>query len=109
MGTLLLAVGLPAGLIASLAYGGVALAKWNNAQTECNSGPCGAGTTAQQELQDARDKATISTILSVATGAVLVGGIVLRVTAPSRPSTTPTVVPVASSTGGGLLLQGGFQ
>jgi hypothetical protein len=110
MGTLLLAAGLPAGIIATLAYGGVALAKWDNAKGgECDSTCNDPNSQAQRDLQDARNAATISTILAVATGAVLVGGIVLRVTAPTRPTTTPTVVPVAGPAGGGLLLQGGFQ
>jgi hypothetical protein len=106
MGTLLLAVGLPVGAIATLTYGGIALGKWNNAQNECNPGAC--GSQAQNDLHDARSAATTSTILTVVTGVALVGGIVLRATARSGRSTPPTVVPVVGSAGGGLVLQGGF-
>jgi hypothetical protein len=109
IGELMLAIGLPVGGIATLAFGGIALGKWSNAQNECQPGVCGSGSQAQNDLKDARAAAQNSTILGVITGAVLVGGIALRVTAPSPRRAATTVVPVVASGGGGFVLQGGFQ
>jgi hypothetical protein len=111
MGTLLLAVALPIGVIATATLGIVAQNDWSSAKQECASGACGPGSQAQHDLESARSNATNATISTIATGAALVGGIVLRVTAPSRPTTPPppTVVPVVGSTGGGLVVKGGFQ
>jgi hypothetical protein len=105
----LLAIGVPAGGIATLAFGGVALGKWGNAQNECTPGACGSGSQAQNDLKDARAAAQNSTILGVVTAAFLVGGVALRVTAPSPRSVATTVVPIVGSGGGGLVLEGGFR
>ena len=112
IGTVLLAVGLPIGLIATVSYGAVAWSNWSSAQDHCKSGPCGSGSPAQGERQDAGSAASNANIAGVLTGVVLVGGIVLRVTAPARrPIARPSevqVVPTVSDRGGGVLVSGSF-
>lgn len=112
-GTLLLAVALPVALVVGLTYGGLAASKWSSAQDDCKTS-CGAGSTAQKELSDARSAATGADIAVSLAGVALVGGIVLRVTAPSRrPIRSSTsgirVLPVVSDRSGGLAAVGSFQ
>jgi len=112
MGTLLLAVGIPVAALTGLYYGGAALTKWTAAQSDCNTA-CGEGSQAQTERHDAGSAATSANIAFAAAGVALVGGIVLRVTAPARrPIASPPrevrVLPAVSNRGGEVLLSGTF-
>lgn len=62
----------------------------------------------QSAVDDARSKATVSTVLFVAGGVAAAGGLVLFLTAPSGKRTGVRVVPSASPYGGGLVLSGGL-
>jgi hypothetical protein len=111
VGTVLLAVGLPIGVIATASYGIVAATSWSSVPSECNTS-CGSGSQAQRDRQAAGTAASNANIAGVLTGVVLVGGIVLRVTAPARrPLAAPSdvrVVPTVSDRGGGVLVSGSF-
>jgi hypothetical protein len=115
MGTLLLAVGIPVSVILSLSYGGIALAKKGQAQNDCSSkAVCGPGSQAQNEWSDAYSAATVSTIAGVGFGVALVGGIVLRATAPAPRLLPPNkealrIEPTFGPNGGGAILTGSFQ
>lgn len=113
IGTVLLAVGLPVGVIATVSFGALAAANWSSAKNDCQPNACGPGSTAQSERQSAGSAASSANIVGVLTGVVLVGGIVLRVTAPARRPLVPhptdvQVVPTVSDRGGGVLLRGSF-
>jgi hypothetical protein len=112
-GTLLLAVALPVTLVVGLSYGAVAAGKWSSAQTDCKT-DCRPGSPAQTELRDARSAATIANIMVPLAGVALVGGIVLRATAPKRrpiapPSAEIHVMPAINERGAGLFASGSFQ
>jgi hypothetical protein len=113
VGTVLLAVGLPIGVIATAGYGIAAAVNWSSAKTDCQRNECGPGSTAQNERQSAGSAASSANIAGVLTGVVLAGGIVLRVTAPARRPLAPSptdvhVVPTVSDRGGGVLVSGRF-
>ena len=111
VGTVLLAVALPIGVIATTAYGIAASMDWNQANNECKTS-CVPASPAQQDRQAAGSAASNANIAGVLTGVVLIGGIVLRVTAPARrplaPPSDVRVVPTVSDRGGGLLVRGSF-
>jgi hypothetical protein len=111
-GTLVLAIGLPLTLIGGATEGIVAWSQWDSAKTDCQNLGCGPGSKAQNERHEALVAATSADIWAAAAGVVLVGGIVLRVTAPRRLIAgldEVQVAPVALAGGGGLLLRGEFQ
>lgn len=98
--------------VAGLAVGGVfgvmASNKWSNAQNNCRSG-CGPNSSAQQDKNDASSAATVSTVAFIGGGALVVGGLVLFLTAPSGSSTGAIqVVPSAGPGEAALFLRGGF-
>jgi hypothetical protein len=109
----LLTVGLPIGVIATAGYSIAAAANWTSAKQDCQPNACGPGSTAQNERQSAGSAASSANIAGVLTGVVLVGGIVLRVTAPARRPIAPhptdvQVVPTVSDRGGAVLVRGSF-
>lgn len=105
------------GLGVGAGFGLNSMAKRSESNDHCNGNLC------NQQGLDLRDDAirsgNVSTIASIAGGAVLVGGIILLVTAPSnerqKAATTATskssvsAVPNVAHNGGGLMLQGVFQ
>jgi len=111
IGTVLLAVGLPIGVITTATYGVIAGMKWSSAPDECKAS-CGPGSPAQQDRQAAGSAASSANVAGVLTGVVLAGGIILRVTAPARrplaPPSEVRVVPTVSDRGGGVLVSGSF-
>ena len=64
-------------------FGFSAGSQWHQAQSDCKTA-CGAGSLAQSEKTDASTTATISTIMFVASGALLATAVVLWVTAPKK-------------------------
>jgi hypothetical protein len=114
-GTLLLAVGIPVTVIGTLAYGGIAMGKWQSAKNDCTTKTnCGTGSTAQNERSDALNAATDSTIFGIGVGVALVGGVLLRATAPAnRPLQPPRealrLEPAVGPKGAGAFLTGVFQ
>jgi hypothetical protein len=94
-------------LATGVVFGVMARGKWNDAKDACGGATCDS----QEKLDNAnalgdqaRSKATLSTIL-VASGAVVAGaGVFLWVTAPKGMQVTPT----ASESGAGVTLSGSF-
>ncbi len=113
MGTLLLAVALPVTIIGGAAQSLDAVSKWTSAQHDCTAGNCGPGSVAQNEKHDADVSAMWATVWVSGAGVALVGGIVLRATAPAR-RLVPLrgdmqLVPAMSPGGGAMFLRGSFQ
>lgn len=113
MGTLVLAVALPVAIIAGTGFGVSAVAKWSDATSKCNPS-CEVGSVGQNDVRDARSAALGADIAFGIAGAALVGGIVLRVTAPSRRLVGRSgpevhVAPAIGERGGSVLLGGSFQ
>ncbi|HUS33566.1 MAG TPA: hypothetical protein VMZ53_33920 [Kofleriaceae bacterium] len=94
-------------LVAGGVFGIQARGKWNDAKDACGGATCGTQESLDRAnlLGDqARSKATLSTVF-IAGGALLAGaGIALWVTAPKSMQVTPT----ASDTGAGVTLSGSF-
>lgn len=90
--------------IAGLAVGGVffgiATRQWDEAKTQCGSG-CSVDSPAETKKADAESNATVATVSFVAGGVLLVGGVLLFLTAP-RASTTGSVRSVLGVRGAGL-------
>ena len=68
----------------------------------CDHTTNGCTPEGQSKVDDAHSQATISTIGFVAGGALLVGGIVLLVTAPSKTTGSVRITPSFGANGGGL-------
>ena len=107
-GTLLLAAALPAAIITGATFGALAAANWNTAKNDSDN------RNAQKELAAARSAATGSNIAFSLAGVLLVGGIVLRVSAPARRPIAPTlgdvhVTPAVGDRAAGLFASGSFQ
>lgn len=99
-----------AGLVTGIVFGALARSKWNAAKAICG----GSTTCATQDEADAagklgaqaRSRATLSTIFSIAGGAVAAAGVVLYVTAPSEHEVQVSALP--ASDGGTLVVSGRF-
>jgi hypothetical protein len=102
-----------AGLATGIVFGALARSKWNAAKAVCG----GSTTCATQADADAAGKlgaqaqsrATVSTIFSIAGGAVAALGVVVYATAPSAPSGREVQVSaVPASDGGTFVISGRF-
>jgi hypothetical protein len=102
-----------AGLVTGIVFGALARSKWNSAKAVCG----GSTTCATQAEADAAGKlgaqahsrATLSTIFSIAGGAVAAAGVVLYATAPSGPSGHEVQVSaLPASDGGTVVISGRF-
>jgi hypothetical protein len=99
-----------AGLVTGVVFGALARAKWNSAKEVCG----GSTTCATQAEADAAGKlgaqahsrATLSTIFSIAGGAVAAAGLVLYATAPSGREVQVAALP--ASDGGTFVVSGRF-
>jgi hypothetical protein len=100
-----------AGLVTGVVFGALARSKWNAAKAICG----GSTTCATQAEADAAGKlgaqahsrATLSTIFSIAGGAVAVAGVVLYATAPSNGHEVQ-VSALPATDGGTLVVSGRF-
>ena len=99
-----------AGLVTGIVFGALARSKWNAAKAVCG----GSTTCASQALADAagtfgaqaHSRATLSTIFSIAGGAVAAAGIVMYATAPSDHEVQVSALP--ASDGGTVVISGRF-
>jgi len=99
-----------AGLVTGIVFGALARSKWNAAKAICG----GSTTCATQDEADAAGKlgaqahsrATLSTIFSIAGGAVAAAGIVLYATAPSEHEVQVSALPAPD--GGTFVVSGRF-
>jgi hypothetical protein len=111
LGSVVLAVGIPVGIVASVTYGVLAAAKWQSAQNDwANS----SKNSARSELADARSAATISTVSIIGAGVSMLGGLLLRMTAPAHRPLPPSreairIEPMVAPGSAGALLSGTFQ
>jgi len=113
MGTLVLAIALPVAIITGSTFGLLAATKWSSATSECKPS-CAPGSQGPSDVSSARSAAFGADVAFGVAGAALVGGIVLRVTAPARrlvgsPAPEVHVTPAISDRGGSVLLGGSFQ
>lgn len=97
------------GLGVGTVFGLSARSKYNSAFE--GGGGCDRATKqcdapGQASIDDARSKATLSTILFAAGGALTVAGAIIFITAPSSRSRALTVAPTGYAGGGGLSLSG---
>ncbi len=94
-------------------FGLSSLSKRDEARTHCVGDACNA--TGVSLRDDAIASGNIATISTIAGGAVLVGGLVLVLTAPKGSKAPPEragkirAVPSFAQNGGGFMLQGAFQ
>lgn len=95
-----------AGLGAGAAFGILAINKDNQADDVCGETSCDPGSNGYDLSDTARTFATISTIGIAAGAALVVGGVVLYLTAPSSKSTALLVSPTVG--GGQFSLAGSF-
>lgn len=99
-----------AGLATGLVFGVLARAKWSDAKAICDGGTtCASQADADAAAKlgtQARSRATLSTIFSIAGGAVAATGIVLYVTAPASREVAVAAVP--SADGGTFVVTGRF-
>lgn len=82
-----LEIGGGAVLVAGLAFGGLAMAKWNSVDAVCPNGECSNAEDQRRlspDVDAARTFATLGTIGTAVGAAVLVTGVVLHLTAPRR-------------------------
>jgi len=99
-----------AGLVTGIVFGALARSKWNAAKAICG----GSATCATQDEADAAGKlgaqahsrATLSTIFSIAGGAVAAAGIVLYATAPNEHEVQVSALPAPD--GGTFVVSGRF-
>ena len=99
-----------AGLVTGIVFGALARSKWNAAKAICG----GSTTCATQDEADAAGKlgaqahsrATLSTIFSIAGGAVAAAGIVLYATAPNEHEVQVSALPAPD--GGTFVVSGRF-
>jgi hypothetical protein len=97
-----------AGLIMGTIFGVATISAWTTAESECGSG-CSATSNAQTEKNHASTYGTASTVAFVAGSVLMVGGITLWFTAPSKESKAPPSPSVAVQPGwGGLAIRGSF-
>jgi hypothetical protein len=90
------------------AFGLIAKSKNDSTSGHCNGSVCDAPTIST--LSDAKTDATISTIGFAAGGALLAGGVVLYLLAPSAPSSTGVrFTPGAAGSFAGLTVNGGWR
>jgi hypothetical protein len=111
LGSVVLAVGIPVGIVACVTYGVLAAAKWQSAQNDWTNN---SKDSARSELNDARSAATISTASIIGAGVSMVGGLLLRMTAPSHrplPAGREAIrlEPLVAPGSAGALLSGRFQ
>jgi hypothetical protein len=103
-----------AGIVVGVVTGVLASSSWSNAKKDC--GPtfpasCLDPINAQADRNSAASSATISTVAFVAGGALLAGGVVLYLTAPSAADTRHgfvRVAPAVAGTSRGIVLEGAF-
>lgn len=101
------------GLGVGAGFGLSSLGKRDEAREHCVGDACNATGVGLRD--DAIRNGNIATISTIAGGAVLLGGIVLVLTAPKGTEVTPEragkvrAVPSFAQNGGGLMLQGAFQ
>ena len=102
--------------VVGLGVGGLfgldAMSKWDDAKSNCRSGTELCNDKAFSLRDDAKSAATLSTITMGVGGALLVGGLVLFITAPKGGAPKAgayQLSPVALSGGGGLSFGGTFQ
>lgn len=114
-GRRVLGLGLAAGGVAALgvgvAFGLMAGSANDDAKRECGGdvNDCRGDLAAAQDLIDgARTKATISTVGFAVGGAALVGGVVLYLTAPAKRNQEVALVPVIGGDAVGVLARGVF-
>jgi hypothetical protein len=95
-----------AGLGVAGLFGLDSISKRNRSKPHCNGNLCDAEGISLRD--DAMQSGTAATVATVAGVAALVGGLVLLVTAPSKPerSTARSAVPLVAVGGGGVTLQG---
>ncbi len=107
------------GLGLGAVFGGVAAAKWSSAKSACNGQPVSCTTDPNsvgfQDKDSATTMATLSTVSFIAGGVLAAGGLVVFLTAQTRPSSEPPasarrveVVPTGGPSGAGMLLRGWF-
>ncbi|MEP6862245.1 MAG: hypothetical protein ABJE66_16595 [Deltaproteobacteria bacterium] len=99
-----------AGLVTGVVFGALARSKWNAAKAICGgSTTCmtqGEATAASTLGAQAHSRATLSTIFSIAGGAVAAAGIVLYATAPRDHEVRVSALPATD--GGTLVVSGRF-
>jgi hypothetical protein len=106
LGVLVAGVGV-AGIAVGSVFGVLASSQKNDAGSQCSGAVCNAAGIS--DLNDARSKATVSTVGFIAGGALLAGGVVLYLVAPHASSTTGLgVAPGADGSVAGLTLRGGW-
>lgn len=102
------------GIAVGSIFGAIASSSWSKAQGECSPGNCpsAAHALAATDHDSAVTAATISTVGFIAGGALLVGGIVVFLTAPRREEGTSTraftLVPNVGANGAAMSLHGSF-
>jgi hypothetical protein len=103
-----------AGLIVGAVFGANAMSSWSSSKSECSASSCPSHDQAVADHDHAASAATLSTVAFVAGTALVAGGLVLYLTAPSsreRPSGQGAelrLAPAAGARGGGVELQGVF-
>ncbi len=107
-GLVLLGVGV-VGLGVGTVFGLSAKSKYDSAFDDgggCDRATKQCDAPGQASIDDARSKATLSTIMFIAGGALTVAGAVIFITAPSSRSRALQVAPTGYAGGGGLSLSG---
>ncbi|HET9986894.1 MAG TPA: hypothetical protein VFQ65_00200, partial [Kofleriaceae bacterium] len=99
-----------AGLVTGIVFGALARSKWNSATAVCG-GSTSCATQAEADAAgklgaQAHSRATLSTIFSIAGGAVAAAGVVLYATAPSGHEVQVSALP--ASDGGTFVVSGRF-
>jgi len=99
-----------AGLATGLVFGVLARSRWSAAKAICDGGTtCGSQAEADAAAKlgsQARSRATLSTIFTIAGGAVAATGIVLYITAPAHHEVAVAAVPATD--GGTFVVTGRF-
>ena len=100
-----------AGIIVGSVLGALSFSAWSSSKSECSSTSCPNRTKALSDHDSATTDALVSDVGFIAGGALLAGGLVLYLTAPSSASTTSgglRIVPSVGREGTGLRLEGRF-
>jgi hypothetical protein len=97
--------------VAALAVGSFfglnAASRWSDAKANCDPYPY-CGERGQQLAQDAQRSGTVSTVAFIAGGALLAGGLVLWLSAPSESRDTESALALGVGAGS-IQLRGSFQ